>query len=239
MRVVFVHGIGATAKVFEKTEKAVGKQFSCSSIGFQDRFGHPEQQVFELSEFLRQFKNEKIALVCHSMGGLVARKYLAKHPANHNVSKLILLGTPNLGILSFKYNFVPLLLEITAAIVALAIENYWILLVTLIASAFDFFAYWRGVKLLSKAVDAMKPGSKFLKDLNSQKLPINVEYTAILSQTWYLKNGDGAVSLDSQKLSEKCVPNFKELKYKESSINAPHFAEPKAADAILSALQTA
>jgi len=237
MRIVFVHGIGASAKVWEKTEKVIGKKFNCSAINFSDRFGHPEQQVFELSEFLRQFKNEKILLVCHSMGGLVARKYLAKHLTNHNISKLILLGTPNMGILSLKFNFFPLLLEITASVVALVIENYWLFLIAFIALAYDLFSYFRGVKLISKAVDAMKPGSKFLNGLNSMKLPVNVEYAVILSKTWYYPKGDGSVSLESQKLSEKCVPNFKELKYKEISIESSHFAEPRAADAILAALR--
>ena len=39
---------------------------------------------------------ERIAVVAHSMGGLVARAAL-KHPATRHVERLILLGTPNCG----------------------------------------------------------------------------------------------------------------------------------------------
>ena len=39
---------------------------------------------------------ERVAIVAHSMGGLVARAAL-RHPATRHVARLVLLGTPNLG----------------------------------------------------------------------------------------------------------------------------------------------
>ena len=42
--------------------------------------------------------NEPAALVCHSMGGLIARAYLeANSPASQNITKVITLGTPHKG----------------------------------------------------------------------------------------------------------------------------------------------
>jgi len=236
MRVVFVHGIGATEKVWQKTIGIVGKRYKCSAITFADRFGHPEQQVEELAEYLKQFKKEELILVCHSLGGLVARKYLATHGPN-NIKKLILLGTPNLGIFGLLFNWVPLFLEIVLSIIALATERYGIFWLVIAASLYDFFSYLRGVKLICPATSAMKPTSRFLKELNSQKLPEAVQYTAILCRPWFHLKGDGAVSLGSQKLSKKCVPNFKELNYQEVQTTLPHFAEPDAADVILTALR--
>jgi pimeloyl-ACP methyl ester carboxylesterase len=246
MRVVFVHGIGATEKVWQKTIGVVGKRYKCSAITFADRFGHPEQQVEELAEYLKQFKKEELILVCHSLGGLVARKYLttyrplpaeASAKAGNNIKKLILLGTPNLGIFGLLFNWVPLFLEIVLSIIALATERYGIFWLVIAASLYDFFSYLRGVKLICPATSAMQPTSRFLKELNSQKLPDAVQYIAILCRPWFHLQGDGAVSLESQRLSEKCVPNFKELNYQEVQTTLPHFAEPEAADVILAALR--
>ncbi len=94
----------------------------------------------------------------------------------------------------------------------------------------------------------MRPDSDFLRELNSQNLPKDIKYIVILSDTkdyphhlvnllLFREGGDGAVPLSSQKLSPKCVPNFKELKYSEIMVNLPHFAVPlKAEKAILQAL---
>jgi hypothetical protein len=45
----------------------------------------------------------------------------------------------------------------------------------------------------------------------------------------FREGGDGAVALSSQKLSEKCVPNFSRIDYKELYVDLPHFAIPKKA----------
>jgi pimeloyl-ACP methyl ester carboxylesterase len=43
--------------------------------------------------------NQKFSLVAHSMGGLVSRAYLARHPAHaeKHITRLIMHGTPNFG----------------------------------------------------------------------------------------------------------------------------------------------
>jgi uncharacterized delta-60 repeat protein len=41
--------------------------------------------------------NSKINIVAHSMGGILARRYILDNPSDHNVDKLITVGTPWLG----------------------------------------------------------------------------------------------------------------------------------------------
>lgn len=235
MKVIFVHGIGATGQVWDKTQEIVGQHYKCSAITFKDRFGSPDQQVEELKDFLDQHKKEDLILVCHSLGGLVARKYLTLHPHNARIKKIIFLGVPNQGIFGLIFNWIPLAIEIIVSLIALAAENYSLLWLVLLAAGYDFFSYLRGVKLISPAASALKPHSKFIKDLNSKNLPVHIQYTVLLSRPWYHLRGDGAVSIESQKLSY--VPNFKDLNYKEIPITVPHFKEPQAAEAILAALR--
>ncbi len=52
----------------------------------------------ELEKFIDDNGYDEVVLVCHSMGGVVASKYLANSASNREkVSKLITLGTPYLG----------------------------------------------------------------------------------------------------------------------------------------------
>lgn len=205
--VIFVHGIGASAKVWKKFGMPERNSYYLS---FSNCFASPQDQVpelkLEIERILKSEKKERVILVCHSMGGLVARKYLVDYSASHKVEKLILLSTPNLG------------------------SRYWFL-------------------FLSPAAWAMRPDSKFLRELNKQKLPNDVKYLAVLSDTkdlphrlvnlfLFREGGDGAVPLSSQKLSLKCVPNFSELNYSELQVSLPHFAIPhQAGEAILQALE--
>jgi len=194
--VIFVHGIGASGLDWEKFDLPGHQSFYLS---FSDRFGDPAKQVPELSKFieevLKKTKETKVVLVCHSMGGLVARKYLEDHKNDHAVEKLVLMSTPNLGTIAL--NWLP----------------------------------------LCPAAWAMRPHSSFIRELNSQNLPTDVKYISVLSDTKYLPNrlvnlfifregGDGAVPLSSQRLSEKCVPNFADLDYSEIKIALPHFRVP-------------
>lgn len=48
--------------------------------------------------------SDKVDLVCHSMGGLVARYYIQSEFYNNDVDKLIMMGTPNSGS-SKSYNY--------------------------------------------------------------------------------------------------------------------------------------
>ncbi len=52
----------------------------------------------EYFKCIRKFHPEgKINIVAHSMGGLVARRYILDHPETHGIDKLVTIGTPWLG----------------------------------------------------------------------------------------------------------------------------------------------
>lgn len=245
--VLFVHGIGASASVWEKFD--IPERNSCY-LSFSDRFASPRDQVSELkSEIERVLRVEekgKVTLVCHSMGGLVARKYLADHPTDHKVERLILLSTPNLGSVGLSVNWFPAGLILVGLLGA---GWLWPLFLAVVGLVWEVVSYFCGVLLLSSAAWAMRPGSMFLKGLNKQNLPADVKYVVILSDTGDLphrlvnlslfrEGGDGAVPLSSQKLSPRCVPNFQELNYSELRISLPHFEIPlRAQAAVLQALR--
>jgi len=174
-------------------------------------------------------------LVCHSMGGLVARKYLADFKDSCKVEKLILLSTPNLGSLGLSFNWIPLLLIVLGFS---GFKYIWPLLLLFLGLVLEVISFLRGVLLLSPAAWAMRPGSEFLRRLNSEQMPEDIKYISILSTTARLphrlvnfllfrEEGDGAVPLSSQKLSNRCVPNFSNLDYSELHTDLPHFVIPK------------
>ena len=241
--VIFVHGIGAGASVWKQLAIPDHQTFY---ISFSEKYADPQKLVPELAQFidkvLHKTKQDKVILVCHSMGGLIARQYLTEYPHLHKVGKLILLSTPNLGTVGLAFNWIPLFLIIAGLI---GYRLIWPLFFALAGLFWELISYARGVLLLSPAAWAMRPDSKFLSKLNSKAMPTNVKYVAILSDTkdwphrlvnlfFFREGGDGAVPLSSQKL---CAPNINELDYTELRIDFPHFKIPRRAEpAILQAL---
>ncbi|KAF0134413.1 MAG: hypothetical protein FD145_638 [Candidatus Saganbacteria bacterium] len=236
MKIIFIHGSGTDKNAWNNTIETLKNRHKCFAVNFNDRFGDPAEQALELGKFLDQFKNDSFVLVAHSSGGLAARKYLADNFQSHKTLKLITIGTPNLGSFGMFFNYAPILVEIIASIIALATEKYFLFSIALLAAGLDYIFYLLGIKLLSKAASAIKPNSRFLQDLNSKPLPKDVEYISIVSKPWYHFFGDGLASCESQRLSAKCISNFKEIKYKEININCPRTQEPNAVDAISSVI---
>ncbi len=233
--IIFVHGMGASASIWKKFDIPEHPVFY---ISFSKRFAEPSNQVPELAEFitevLKKTGQQKVILVCHSMGGLVARRYLVDSESFHRVDRLILLSTPNLGSIGLSLNWIPLVLIILGAS---GLKFFWPLILCLIGLLWEISFYWRGVLLLSPAAWALRPNSQFLRELNSREAPEDVKYISVLSDTKFLphrlvnlvlfrEGGDGAVPLSSQRLSARCVPNFSKLDYTELQVDLPHFAIP-------------
>ena len=240
--VLFIHGIGASGKVWKKFEIPRRNSYYLS---FSNCFADPQSQVPELKSeidgVLKLEKKDKVVLVCHSMGGLSARRYLIDYRSKHRVEKLILFSTPNLGSVGLSFNWFPALMIIVGL---LGFSLVWPFVLALIGLIWEIISYFRGVLLLSPAAWAMRPGSKFLEEINAQKLPNDIKYVVVLSDTkdlphrlvnlfLFREGGDGAVPISSQRLSQKCVPNFSELDYSELKTNLPHFEIPKKVDQFL------
>ena len=67
---------------------------------------YAEKLKDKVDEILRRTTHTKITLICHSMGGLIARYYINFLEGKSSVDKLITLGTPHKGtqLWSFSYN---------------------------------------------------------------------------------------------------------------------------------------
>ncbi len=114
----------------------------------------------------------------------------------------------------------------------------WPILFLITGIIWEWLSFRHGIVLLSHAVWAMRPDSRFLAKLNSFDLPADIKYVAGLSDTVafpyrlvnlliFWEGGDGAVPLSSQRLSEKTTPNFSKLEYVEKKIDLPHFMVPR------------
>jgi len=64
--------------------------------------------AIRLNEIIKEIKSEtgknKVIIVCHSMGGIVSRRYLQIF-GEESVDKIIILGTPNHGISEKIYDY--------------------------------------------------------------------------------------------------------------------------------------
>lgn len=51
----------------------------------------------KIQDILTQTGSDKIDIVAHSLGGLIVKKYVVDHPADHHIGKAIFVGVPNTG----------------------------------------------------------------------------------------------------------------------------------------------
>lgn len=116
--ILFIHGLGGNPKStwgkfgdLIKSDPDLNSLFDCSCFSYPTSilrlpFGKIVPKIQVLAEglkseiFNRYSDYEDIILICHSLGGLVARKYLLeeiKAGNKHKIIKLLLFATPNNG----------------------------------------------------------------------------------------------------------------------------------------------
>lgn len=103
MMVVFVHGIFSNCSVFDWLRDQIQKEAGITKfVGYNYEFMNSiESNAVGLNELLMNTasQGEEVAIVAHSMGGLVSRMALLLAPENppYRVKYLFMLGTPNHG----------------------------------------------------------------------------------------------------------------------------------------------
>ena len=102
--VLLIHGYKSGPEVWNQwVPELLEDGFKAKAVRFpiNDPCGSSESHAQQLERIVQDFKTEtgkdKINIVAHSKGGLDARVYLANNPSNDDVSKLIMIGTPNQG----------------------------------------------------------------------------------------------------------------------------------------------
>ncbi|EJW15454.1 alpha/beta hydrolase [Paenibacillus alvei] len=92
---------------YESLHNYLNKQFHVVDFGYDWRFG-AEHNAAQLKKVIDAEKasspNSKIYIVAHSMGGIVATKYISQGN-DKNVDKLVTIGTPYLGAPKAAYIF--------------------------------------------------------------------------------------------------------------------------------------
>lgn len=135
-------------------------------------FTYPSDQPIEdsaaslgkaLADLRIQTTNLSYDLICHSMGGLVARTYLEGESYRGGIERLIMLGTPNRGTRWAAYRFV---LELDEHI------DLW-------RHDPDWSPSWMITDGLGEAGSDLAPHSEFLEALNRLPRREGVHYTII------------------------------------------------------------
>ena len=113
--VVFVHGLAANrASLFPVQAYLRARGFKRQHSVSYTTVGSIEAMAVQLKQRIdEQVKGGRIDLVCHSLGGLVARTYLQMLGGDRRVSRVVTLGTPHLGTHATAYLPTPMVRQMT------------------------------------------------------------------------------------------------------------------------------
>ena len=98
--VVLLHGISRTTRSFRKMQAALESAgFATLNQDYASRRKALEALAEDIHSSIQRFAERidgSVHFVCHSMGGLLARVYIARHRPKR-LGHVVMLGTPNSG----------------------------------------------------------------------------------------------------------------------------------------------
>jgi pimeloyl-ACP methyl ester carboxylesterase len=98
--VVLLHGISRTARSFRKMQTALESTgFATLNLDYASRRKALEALAEDIHPAIQRFADGldgSVHFICHSMGGLLARVYIARYRPKQ-LGRVVMLGTPNSG----------------------------------------------------------------------------------------------------------------------------------------------